>query len=691
VKRKRLSTFILFSFLFLAFALLAQAQKKKSAKDLEPKYRKWLQEEVVYIITPKEKDVFLQLETDKEREVFIQAFWKIRDPDPSTEENEFMKEHYRRINFANQYFGKESPGAGWRSDMGRIYIILGEPNTIDRFENLSEIYPTVIWYYTGKAEYGLPNSFSVVFFKRTGIGEYELYSPIKDQPQSLIVNYKGDATDYLSAYQELMTIEPTVAQVSLSLIPGETALTPQPSIASEILVGNKIPSAPYQKVKDTYAEKLLKYKDFVEVEYTANYIDNDSEVRIIRDRSGMSFVHYLIEPAKLTFEKVGNTFRSNLEVSGKIADLGGNTVYQYQRTIPFKFNQEQLNNIRAKLFSFQDMFPLIEGNYKFNVLIKNTVSKEFTSIEKDLSILPPSSLQISPLLLANRIVRNSEFAGKNKPFLIGDIQLVPSPRNDFAKTEKLYLYFQIHGLPDELRERGRLEYSILKDENKVKSLVKNIKDYPDRENFFEEFSIADLMAAYYKIKVALLDGEAKEILFEQSDFFISHLPNLPRPWVLSIPQPSSEDPMYDNILGNQLFNKKDLAKARRLLGDAYHKAPNSKKFALDFCRILFLDKNYQMVKEVASPFLKNEEEKYEFLSVIGQASQALGELAEAIAYYKEYLAYYGANLYILNSIGDCYYRLGDIEEALIAYQKSLEINPNQERIKKIVDTLKAKK
>jgi len=691
VQKKRFLILFLFFFLLLTFSLLVPAQKKKSPKDLEPKYRKWLQEEVVYIITPKEKDVFLQLETDKEREMFIQAFWKIRNPNPSTAENEFMKEHYRRINFANQYFGKESPGAGWRSDMGRIYIILGEPSTIDRFENDSEIYPTVIWYYTGMAEYGLPNSFSVVFFKRTGIGEYELYSPIKDQPQSLLVNYKGDPTDYLSAYEELFTIEPAVAQVSLSLIPGETALTPQPSIASEILIGNKIPSAPHQKVKDAYAEKLLKYKDFVEVEYTANYIDNDSEVRIIRDKSGMSFVHYLIEPAKLTFEKIGNKFRSNLEVSGKIADLGGNTVYQYQRTIPFEFNEEQLNNIRAKLFSFQDMFPLIEGNYKFNVLIKNTVSKEFTSIEKDLSIPPPSYLQMSPLLLANRIVRNSEYAGKNKPFLIGDTQLVPSPRNDFSKADKLYLYFQIHGLSDDLRERGKLEYSILKDGNKVQSLVKNIKDYSDRENFFEEFSIADLMTAYYKIKVALLDGEAKEVLFEQSDFFISHLPNLPRPWVLSIPQPSSEDPLYDNILGNQLLNKKDLANAQRLLGDAYHKAPNSKKFALDFCRALFLVKNYQEVKEVASSFLKNEEEKYEFLSVIGQASQALGELAEAITYYKEYLAHYGANLYILNSIGDCYYRLGDIEEALIAYEKSLEINPNQERIRKAVDTLRKKK
>jgi hypothetical protein len=443
-------------------------------------------------------------------------------------------------------------------------------------------------------------------------------------------------------------------------------------------------------VKDAYAEKLLKYKDFVEVEYTANYIDNDSEVRIIRDKSGMSFVHYLIEPEKLTFEKVGNTFRSNLEVSGKIADLGGNAVYQYQKTIPFEFDKEQLDNIRAKLFSFQDMFPLIEGNYKFNVLIKNTISKEFTSIEKDLSIPPPSSLQISPLLLANRIVRNSEYTGKNKPFLVGDIQLVPSPRNDFSKTDKLYLYFQIRGLTDDLRERGTLEYSILKDGNKVHGLVKNIKDCPDRENFFEEFSLADLTAAYYKIKVSLLDDEKKEILFEQSDFFISHLASLPRPWVLSIPMPSSEDPMYANILGNQLLNKKDLAEAGRLLGDAYHKAPNSKKFALDFCRVLFLGKNYQKVKEVASPFLKDEG-KYEFLSIVGQASQALGELAEAIAYYKEYLAHYGTNLYILNSLGDCYYRLGDIEEALVAYEKSLEINPKQEKIRKIVNTLKAKK
>jgi GWxTD domain-containing protein len=122
---KKRVLFTLFCSLLFVLNMSALGQKKKSPKDLEPKYQKWLQEEVVYIITPKEKEVFLQLETDPQREKFIEAFWKVRNPNPNTPENEFKKEHYRRIQYANQHFGKEGPGQGWRSDMGRIYVILG--------------------------------------------------------------------------------------------------------------------------------------------------------------------------------------------------------------------------------------------------------------------------------------------------------------------------------------------------------------------------------------------------------------------------------------------------------------------------------------------------------------------------------------------------------------------------------------
>lgn len=679
-----------FLLLFVSFfvSLLVSADIK--VKDLPSQYRKWLEEEVVYIITAKEKDVFLKLETDRERELFIEAFWKQRDPNPTTPENEFRKEHNRRIAYANQWFGRESPGPGWRTDMGRIYTILGEPKSVDKFESLSEVYPIIIWFYEGTAAYGLPNAFSVVFFKKAGIGEYELYSPIKFGPQRLLIHYEGDPTDYTTAYYELQKIEPKIADISLSLIPGETGLTLSPSIASEVLISSKIPSAPKEKVKDLYAEKLLMYKDIVEYDYSANYIDNDSSIKVMRDHSGVFFVHYLIEPKRLSIEKYEGRFYTNLEIAGKILDLEGNTIYQYEKSTPIEFTEEQMSSIKSKLFSFQDMFPLIEGNYKFNVLLKNAVSKEFTSVETDIAVPEISSLRMSSLILANKVDRQSKYKGQNKPFLFEEIQLVPSPRNDFLREENLYLYFQIYGLTDDLKESGYLECSIYSREQQVYSTTKAVKQYPGLPDFLEEIPLASFPSAHYKIKVSLFDKNKKEILFEQSDFYITPVAYLPRPWVLSFPLPSSDDPSYLNTLGNQLLNKKDIEGAKSLLEKAYKKNPASAKFALDLCRALFAAKDYRGVKEIALPFLKDQE-KYEFLAILGQSSQSLGEFPEAISYYKDYLVHYGTNVNVLNAIGDCYYLLGNSQEALVAWEKSLEISPNQERIKKMVESIKEKK
>jgi len=653
-------------------------------------YRKWLEEEVVYIITPVEREVFLQLETDREREIFINAFWKQRDPTPNTPENEFKKEHYRRIKYANNWYGKDSPGPGWRTDMGRIYITLGPPKSVDKEESLPEVYPLVIWFYEGLLEYGLPNAFNVAFFKRSGIGEYELYSPIKFGPQSLLIHYKGDISTYTAAYRELHEIDPKIAEVSLTLIPGEFLQTLSPSIASEVLISQKVPSAPYKKVKDAYAEKLLMYKDIVGVDYTANYIGSDSMVKVIQDKSGISFVHYLVEPDRLTFEQFQGEFHSNLEINGNISDQNGNAIYQFMKTVPIKFNEGQMAGIKNKLFSFQGVFPLVAGHHKFSLLMKNSISKEFTSLETDITIPETPSLHVSPLILANKINKDSKYKGTNKAFLIGGFQFVPSPRNDFTSQETLYLFFQIQGLTEDLRENAFLEYSILKDDKKIHSIVKKLNEFPDQTNFFEEFSLANFSPAYYRMKVSLLNNNQEEVLSKDAQFYISHVSYLPRPWVVSLPMPSSEDPTCANILGNQFLNKKDIERAKPLLEEAYHKNPNSQKFALDLSRILFAAKDYQRVKQIALPFLKDQR-KYDFLQIVGQSCQALGELSEAISYYKEYLSHFGTNISILNSIGECYYQLSNTEEALIAWEKSLEIKPDQEELKARVKSIKEKK
>jgi GWxTD domain-containing protein len=105
-------------------------QQKASLKiELSKTYKKWLNEDVVWIISDEERAAFKQLSNDEERDNFIEAFWQRRDPTPDTEENEYKEEHYRRIAYANEHFAAGIPG--WKSDRGRIYIMYGAADEID--------------------------------------------------------------------------------------------------------------------------------------------------------------------------------------------------------------------------------------------------------------------------------------------------------------------------------------------------------------------------------------------------------------------------------------------------------------------------------------------------------------------------------------------------------------------------------
>lgn len=680
--------FLLLASLFSIFSLTGE---QRSPRDLPPEYRKWLEEEVVYIISKKEREVFLQLESNRDRNLFIEAFWKQRDPTPGTEENEFKTEHYRRIAYANQWFGKDSPGPGWRTDMGRIYILLGEPKSVEKYENDPEIYPTIVWFYDGMAEYGLPNAFSLIFFKRGGIGEYELYSPVKHGPQNLLIHYKGDMTDYEEAYNQLAKINPTLADLSISLIQGEAHYSLQPSISSQVLLDGRIPAAPLEKVKTAYAEKLLKYKDLVEVEYSTNYVDNDALFAVFQDDHGLAFVHYLLEPQRLSLEEGQGGYYAELEVSGKAADDGGNTVYQFSRTVPFRLNREQLDQVKAKLFSFQDLFPLLPGRYRIDVLIKNRVSKEFTSAEATVLIPEPGTFWMTPPLLANKIDWQSKYRGLNKAFLLGNIQLVPSPRNDFTAAENMYLYFQLHGVSPELKQKGTVTYTLEAGEKTAKSFSQSLAAYTRLPHILEEISLAGLKPDHYTVRVSIVDGAGKEVLSSSTPFVISPVVSLPRPWVLTMTQPPSTDPSFANILGNQYLNKKDLAKARTLLEGAYQREPQNEKFALDYCGVLLGLKDYARAREVLKPFLATEKTRPNFLQTAGDVFSALQEWSEAINCYQEYLLHFGTNIIVLNNLGECYFQAGQVAEALAAWEKSLEIEPNQPRLKEKVRQLRERK
>jgi GWxTD domain-containing protein len=130
---------ILFGSLLCLAAQTPPAAVPASAAVKPETFKKWLREDVVYIITDGERAAALRLLTNEERAEFVEQFWLRRDPTPDTVENEYKEEHYRRIAFANEHFASHLPG--WKTDRGRIYITCGPPDEIVAKP------PSELWHY----------------------------------------------------------------------------------------------------------------------------------------------------------------------------------------------------------------------------------------------------------------------------------------------------------------------------------------------------------------------------------------------------------------------------------------------------------------------------------------------------------------------------------------------------------------
>lgn len=673
-----------------SLSLFVEPAEKK--KELSERHKKWLEEEVVYIITDLEKEVFQQLETDRERDLFIEAFWKQRDPSPGSPTNEFREEHYKRINYVNHFFGRSSPKAGWRTERGQIYIILGEPNDITRYEGKSQVYNTEVWFYQGLSKLGLPAGFNLVFFQQGGSGEYRLYSPMKDGPQALMTSYYGDAVDYLSAYKKLRELEPMLADVSVSLIPGESSIAMgRPSMSSDVLI-QRVFTTPAREIKERYAKKFLEFKDIVEVEYSANYMDSASVVKILRDPSGIYFVHYAIEPERLSVNQFESKFYTTLKLNGTVTTMDGVMVHQFEKDIALEFEEEQMMEANSRPLSLRDMFPLVPGTYKMSVLLKNEASKEFTSIERDLFVPgKEDGLQMTSFIMGFQVKRRVPEPNKLRPFQMGMNQIYFQANRTFLKTDNLVLAFQLHGLTPAQRERAVLKYTLQKNGEPYKTLDRDVRSYVASPDFIETFPLQEFSPAHYRVEVSLqLDGS--EVLSEHGDFDVTYQTAIARPWIYAKLMPGPDNPVYPYMIGTQLYNKGREEEARSYLEEAYRKNPGSVEFALNLARLYMNMKDFNRVEPILQPFLDNPETaQYEVYFILAKAYQSLSLLDKAIETFDKAIDQFGVNTSLLNAVGECYFQLGRYEEALVTWERSLEINPNQPELEKSVQAIKERK
>ena len=664
----------------LVFLLVATS----IAASLPERYRKWLEEEVVYLITPKERDVFLKLQTDRERDIFIEAFWKQRDPNPATPQNEFKEEHYRRLNYANQFLGRGTGKPGWKTDQGRIYIILGPPNNIETYENIMGVYPTQVWFYYGDPRYGLPTGFNVIFFKKEGTGEYILYSPSDHGPQALVADYMYNARDARDAYQRLHQLSPNLAEQSLSLIPDERLEPGVINLASNRLLAT-IMSLPQRRVEDAYAEAWFRHKDVIEVEYSTNFIRSDFEVWATRTVKGHYLVNYSVEPARLSVSQDGQNYLVRFDLNGRVSDDKGRTIYQFEKSIPLNLTREELAEMGKRTVAFQDVFPLIPGNYTLDLLIKNPISREFSSFSRKL-FLPenPGRPEIGQILLAYGQLEAKDSAGL-VPYQVGKRQLLSRSLKSFAASDSLVVCVQLTGRDDELAKKLALRISLLAENQAIQSREKPVADMPDGSFLVEVWPLSGLKPGYYSVTAdLLLGGEIKDS--RRVELEISSLSNLPAPIIISRAVLTEADELL--ATGIQHLNGGNIPEARERLSRAHSLKPGPGT-ALALSEVLFRGGEFQPIIELLKPY-DRPDSPAEVVSLLGRTFHSLNQPERAAVYYEQYLNRFGVNLEILNFLGSCYYQMGDKDRALALWEKSLGLNPDQEKLKELVNSLKKK-
>jgi GWxTD domain-containing protein len=700
--KKEIFLFLIFLFIGLwvgAFPLSSRAelQKKKSPspvkklkeKDLPKQYQDWLNL-VNYIIFPVEKDAFLQLTMDRDRDLFIESFWKQRDPTPATPQNEYKDEHVKRFQYANSFYRRGTTREGWMTDMGQIYIILGPPSSIERFEGVAGIHPCQVWYYRGDPAKRLPTYFAIVFYQRGGSGEFRLYNPAADGPASLLIDTEGlDLTNGEQVYEKIKELAPTLAGVSISMIPGEYPYNFQPSPQANIILSSILES-PKKDVSPSYATHFLEYRGIVSTEYLTNYIDSSASTALVKDPVlGINFFHFSMSPKKMSIDyfQPKNEYYCNFKISVSLRS-GEAIIYQYTKDYPFYFPPANVENIRSNGIAVQDSFPVIEGKYELTILLQNSVGREFSIYEKEVVIPEESD---SPKIIGPYLgYKLQDYnAILHAPFKVMDKQLLVDSNNTFASGDDLALFLSIANLKEDVWKEGELEVRI------KGSRANN----PMQKNFLLKLSsfiynrvlgvsfttpAGEFIPDYYEMELSLKDGRGNVLDEAKSQFIISPAEAIPHPVTLAKTFPLANNFFYFYSLAYQYDKMNKPAKAEANFEKAYILKPDYAEGIIDYSNFLLKVGKYEPALELAEKLKGNEKFKFDYFLLKGQALAGKGAYVEAIESLLEGNKIYNSDTRLLNSLGFCYYKTSKKKEALEALGASLRLNPEQKEIKELV-------
>jgi GWxTD domain-containing protein len=681
------------SIALVALSLAAPARSDDRVKKLSEEHRSWLERDVLYIITDRERDVFLSLETVEERNRFIEAFWRKRDPNPATPENEYKDEHYRRIDYANQYYGRETFREGWRTDRGRYYILLGEQREVQRYEGYAELVSIEVWFYQGDPRLGVPSFFYLLFFKKNDIGEYRLYHPMIDGPNSLLTaSQYTPSSENRAAVDALRQISPELAHASLSFDTSEPPdyMEGRPAMGTEIMLA-RIEESPKRAIRTDYADAWLRYGNKVSADYSFNFVPSRSSFAVLAEPSGTPLVHVSIEldPQNFALEtdEDQTKFYTTLDVSVEARGSGGALVVAADREVYLELKPSQVQQIRAYPFAYQDDFPLIPGDYTVTVILRNRVLHQYTVAEKELHVPAPDPAR--PGLIDVVLAYEAKSSVGEIPedevrtFQVGSLRFQPAAENIFVIGDTMHVVAQAFGA----KPGHKVDFALLNGAESLRSISSPVLP---NGMVVDQIRLDDLVGGNYELSARLVSPAGEALSEKKVPLTLSPRSVATRPGFIYRRGFNTQAPgLIPFVRGEQLWSVGQFDQAKvefeRAVAAAPQLAPAKWRLANAHLREQRPDDALALLRPLESSF----ESQYEVVAGLGFALYLKNDFGGAIPYLERARSLRPPDTLLLNAAGDCHQQLGRADLAREAYQRSLELDPNQPEIKGRLEALPA--
>jgi GWxTD domain-containing protein len=521
----------------------AQKQKKESNsslyKELDSPYRKWLDEDVAYIITPEERDTFLHLQTNEERETFIEAFWQRRNPDPDSPDNSFKDEHYRRIAYANEHFASGIPG--WKTDRGRIYIMWGKPDEddshtageqwdrpMDQGGGTTTTYAYEVWRYRYLEGFAGDHQENVEFEFVDPTGTAEFHLTMDPSEKDALLNVPGAG---LTMAEEMGQADKSARFSN----PDGTHLAGQGegvAQGSELNEFSRLENyaAAFQPPPVKLPEELVTHalvRNQIKFDYMEDFLRITSDTVLVP-------ITVQIPRTQMTFVEKSGVDIAKMSVFGRITTLTGRTVQTFEDPLEVDAPSAIIQQTKSLQEIYQKQVPLSPGLYALDLVIKDTNSGNVGVVDTRLAVpqFKEDELNASSMILADQITPVSSKDIGLGQFVLGDMKVRPKLDRSFYPNEEMGVFLQVYNLKvDDKTHKPdvSVQYRVMKekDPNPVLKFDLGADKLPahgEELTLQDGLTLGSLAPGQYKLEVAITDNLARQTITPTQNFTVLAVP-----------------------------------------------------------------------------------------------------------------------------------------------------------------------